>query len=350
MPQIILFVLTCEKAYNHSFISGIYNIPITIIFFVSSLCFLFFNKIKITKNDMITIVILGMMVVYGFSKESIRYGLVLFSFFVWHKITIKNIDILQKLLVMVAVGFSLLDRFLGYERISGFIAGSPTLFSCAITICFIYFLFKLEKTKSDFLFAAICFVLAIETKSSSSIIFMIALMVYKVIINVFYKFGWISVFTKTCILITIVVVSVLLFLNLESALGIIGRDNRIASTLTRLGIYQVFLDLWMSSVKTFLVGYGGGFTQDYIRQYWGAISHMPLHQDILMFVCEYGVVGFLFIYNYIIKRCKFNFIMILALILASFHNIVLSPASLLLLIITSNSINEQYGKTGILWK
>lgn len=349
-PLLILFILSCEKLYNQSYISGKCNVQVTLFFFIVSFVFFAAKKIQLYRSDLISIVIIMLVVLYGFCKESIRYGLVFFSFFAWSKIKVKNVDVLQRSLVIVAVIFSVVDHLLGYERISGFSSGSPTLFSCAIAICFIYFVFKTERTKSDYFFSVVCFILAFKTESSSTIIFMIALIAYKVVINILIKFGWKSWLTKLCILIAIIVVATVLVFNLDSALGIINRGNRDASTLTRLGIYQEFTRKWLISLKTFLFGYGGGFTQQYIRQYWGVISHMPLHQDILMFICEYGLLGFWVIYRYIIKKCNMNFIILLALVLASFHNIILSPMTLQLLVITSNAINEQYGKTGVLWK
>ena len=349
-PQMILFILLSEKLYNHTYVSGKYNMAITLIFFVASFAFLLFKRVKLTQKDLVPIAVIGIIVLYGFSRESIRYGLIFFSILVWNKIHIKNLDALHKSLVALAVVLSIGDYFLGYERISGFSAGSPTLFSCAIAICFIYFLFKLEHTKYDFLYAVVCFILVFRTESSSSLLFMVALLAYKLAINIFYKFGWRSWFTKGSILVALIVFTLLLVENLDSALGIINRGNRSASTSTRLGIYQVFLELWVSSAKTFLLGYGGGFSQEYIRQYWGATSHMPLHQDILMFACEYGLIGFWTIYKFLIKEYHLNFLMMLALVLATFHNVILSPMTLLLLVMTSNSINEQYGKTGVLWK
>lgn len=349
-PLLILFILSCEKIYNQSYISGKYNVQVTLIFFLVSLVLFATKKIRLYRSDLISIAIITLVVLYGFCKESIRYGLVLFSLFAWNKVKVKNVDVLQRSLVIAAVVFSMADYLLGYERISGFSSGSPILFSCAIAVCLIYFLFKTERTKSDYFYSVVCFVLAYKTESSSTIIFMIALIAYKVVINILIKFGWKSWITKLCIIVAIVAVATILVFNLDSALGIINRGNREASTLTRLGIYQEFTRKWLISAKTFLFGYGGGFTQQYIRQYWGAISHMPLHQDILMFICEYGFIGFWLIYRYIIKKCNMNFIMLLALVLGSFHNIILSPMTLLLLVITSNAINEQYGKTGVLWK
>lgn len=349
-PQAILLFLLCEKFYNHTYVAGKYNVVVTLLFFTTSLLFLATGKVKLKQKDFIPVAVIVVIVLYGFSRESIRYGLVFFSLLIWNKIHIDNLEVLHKSLVIVAVILSGIDYYLGYERISGFSAGSPTLFSCALAICFLYFLFKTERTKSDYLFSILCLIMVLKTKSSSVFLFMIALIAYKVAINILYKLGWNLQFTKIFILLSILVVVVFLALNLNSALGIINRGNRIASTSTRLGIYQTFLGLWFESPKTILLGYGGGFSQKYIQQYWGTISHMPLHQDILMLACEYGVIGIGAIYRFLIKEYHLNFLMSLALVLTTFHNVILSPMTFLLLILTSNALNEQYGKIGILWR
>ena len=348
--QILLFLLLCEKIYNPSYISGKYNAVVTVMFVISSIILILTQKCRLNTNDMIPLMLIGGMVLYGFCRESIRYGMTFFSLLVWNKIQIKNLDIFSRALVITGLGFSLLDIKRGDERISGFFSGSATIYSCALVVIFLYFMFKKERTKQDYLFAVLCFAMALKTKSSSTLLLFLALIIYKIFINIFYRFGWKSWLTKAVIICSVIVVAVLLINNLDSALSIIGRKNRIASTSTRIDIYQAFWKMMIDSPKSFLLGYGGGFSQKYIRAYWGATSHLPLHQDILMFACEYGVIGLFLIYRYLIKSYRLNFLLIITLTLATFHNIILSPMTLLLIVMTSNALNLQYNNTKELWR
>ncbi|HAQ7747615.1 TPA: O-antigen ligase family protein [Enterococcus faecium] len=347
--QIILFLLISEKLYNPTYFSGRYNQQVTLIICGISLAFLLLRKVSLKKSDIVSIMAIIYIVLYGFCNESIRYGLVFFSLLIWSKIPVKNINILQKVLVIEAVILSMIDLSRGYERVSGFSSGSPTLFSCALAINFTYFIFKKEREKGDYIYALICVILLIKTESSSTLILFVVLTLYKIGINILKKFGFKSLYTKMFIAIGTLFVVALLVVDLDALLRIFNRSNRDASTLTRLGLYQKFWDMFIKTPESVIFGYGGGFTQEYIQAFWGVSSHLPLHQDVLMFACEYGLFGMFIIIKFLIKRYNFNFIIIAILLLSTFHNIILAPTILLLLVITSNALNMQYGDYKTLW-
>ena len=348
--QIALFFLMCEKLYNSSYICGKYNVQVTSLVLLLSIAFVLLRKCRLAKSDLIPIMVIFFIVVYGFSRETIRYGMVFFSLLVWNKIKIKNVDRLHQALVVIAIILSVIDITRGYERISGYSAGSPTLFSCGLAVSFIYFLFKKEKKKWEYIFPVVILILTIKSESSSTLIFLVVLIIYKICINIVKKFGWKSTLTKIVIAISVIAVAAFIILNLNDLLGVIGRSNRDASTSTRLGIYQAFWKIFTESPKAILIGLGGGYTQRYIQAYWGATSYMPLHQDILMLAVEYGIVGVVLMIRFLLKQYRLNFIMIAFLVFASFHNILLSPMTLLLFVITSNALNEQYNDYKALWR
>lgn len=347
--EYLFIILLCEKIYNHSYVSGAYNVLVTLCFTLISIVLLFFGKCKFLKKDVASLICILVMILYGFSKETIRYGLTFFSLLVWNKISVMNMTKVHCIITVLGIVFSLVDIANGYERISGYSAGSPTLFSCALLISFTYFLFKKEHKTSDYFFAIMNLLMIINTESSSTLIILICLILYKLFINIIKKLGINSQITKFLIFIGCTIVLFFLVFNLDSALGIIQRANRNASTATRLDIYSVFLKLFIKEPQTIMIGYGGGFTQKYIQANWGIDSHLPLHQDILMFACEYGILGLIAMYNFLLKHYKFNFLLWIVLILASFHNIILSPLILCLLVLTSNTLNSQYGDKSNLW-
>ena len=347
--QISLFFLISEKIYNPTYFSGRYNQQITLIIFGISLVFLLMKKVSLKKSDIVSIIMMVYIVLYGFCSESIRYGLIFFSLLIWSKIPVKNITVLHRTLVIEATFFSILDLSRGYERVSGFSSGSPTLFSCALAISFTYFIFKKRREKGDYIFVLICVMLLVKTESSSTLILFVALILYKIGINMLKKFGCTSFYMKLLIAIGVLFIFALVVLDLDALLGVFNRSNRDASTLTRLGLYEKFGEIFIKTPLSFLFGYGGGFTQKYIQAYWGVSSHLPLHQDVLMLACEYGAFGMLMIVRYLIRRYNFNFIIIVILLLSTFHNIILAPTILLLLVITSNALNMQYGDYKVLW-
>lgn len=345
----VFIILLCEKIYNHSYISGTYNAQVTLGFALFSMLLLVSKSCNLIKRDMVSLMFILIMTAYGFSKETLRYGLTFFSLLVWNKVSGININKIHCTITILGLGFSLLDLAKGYERISGYLSGSPTLFSCASLISFTYFLFKKERIRWDYFFAIINLVMIIKTKSSSTLIVLICLVLYKIFMYVIRKFGVNAHMTKLFILIGCIMVAFFLAFNYQSALGIIHRRNRTASTSTRLDLYKAFVKLFMKDPRTILIGYGGGFTQRYIRANWGIDSHLPLHQDFLMFVCEYGALGLLGMYRFLFRQYKFNFLLWIVLILASFHNIILSPLILCLLVLTSKAMNLEYGEKVCLW-
>ena len=125
-------------------------------------------------------------------------------------------------------------------------------------------------------------------------------------------------------------------LNLEKVLSIISRDNRDASTLTRTKYLSYFINDFFSNILNILLGHGGGYTQNYISSVIGEGKFYPLHQDIIMILCEYGVVGFIYIYKVFISKLRLNWILLIVLILCSFHNIILSPN-----VMVNNTLNFQ---------
>ena len=75
---------------------------------------------------------------------------------------------------------------------------------------------------------------------------------------------------------------------------------------------------------------------------------MPLHQDILMILCEYGIIGMIYIYVFFVRKIKINIVLVPMVILFSFHNIVLAPFVACLFIITNSALNDEYPEKALL--
>ena len=347
--SIAFILLLCDKLYNLSYSSGAYTVEITLCFTFLSLLLVFFHKCRITKDDYGTFAFIAFMVLYGLSRESIRYGMVFFSVYIWSKLDEFKMDAINKILTVLAVAFSIYDISTGHARISGFCGGSPTLFSIAAAVLLTYFLLKKDFCRKDIIWAAINLIMIWLTESASTQLFALALIAYKVIVHLVKRFGMKSWLVRGGITISVLFVTGYVFLNYENLLAMFTRDNRIASTSTRIGIYEVFFRQFIGNARCFLIGYGGGYTQEYIRAYWGAISHLPVHQDILMFACEYGVIGLAFMYFCYLKKLNMSFIIWGILILASFHNIILAPMVFCLIILNSSYLNKQYAGRKEVW-
>lgn len=349
--QVFLIILLCEKIYNGSYISGKYNSTITIMAMFFSILLLFIGKCKLFSNDFWMISFIGIIIVYGFSRETIRYGMVYFVLMMWNKLELKNLDFVHIVTVVLGGFFSILDIMRGYDRVSGYSAGSPTQFSCALLISLVYFLFyKTEHRKIRLAFAFLTCVMIVATKSASAIILMVLILLYKILIALLDKTLINERQLKYIVTGAIVVTGLFVLANYNILLDLIPRNNRTESTSTRIGIYRTFWDILTSNFSNFLIGKGGGYTQRYIQAYWGISSYLPVHQDILMFACEYGILGLLCMYFFLFKNFKMNILIWAVLIVGSFHNIILAPMSLCLLILTSNIVRTQQGESVLYWR
>ena len=193
------------------------------------------------------------------------------------------------------------------------------------------------------------------SESSSALLCAVGLIFYKILINfINYRKEKNEIINKTrflkiLILIGGLITAYFLFTHLEEFLSIIPRSNRDASTLTRTNYLNLFIDQLKQNKDMFLIGRGGGYTQFFIKNLIGTSIFYPLHQDILMLICEYGVLGLIYLYVLYLKDLKLNWIIWIVILLCSFHNLILSPTTICLIVLYSNSLNMQYDKKTVMW-
>ncbi len=337
-----------ERLYNKTSISGQYSIYIAILLIFFSFLFDTYigkGKYKFDKRILLAIPL----VLYFPCKESIRYMVFFVMIVMWGKYKIN--DLFYFVIFMISLGVILSSQqiYQGMTRISGFIY-SPTLYACILVVLITYLLFeKKHQGVINKLFILISSIMIYMTGSSSAFVCMLGIIAYKICINMilskFDKKHYISK-SKRHVL-TFVIVICLIFVgayvtsNLEEVLSIISRDNRDASTLTRTKYLSYFINDYFSNILNAMFGHGGGYTQNYISSIIGEGKFYPLHQDIVMLLCEYGIVGFTYIYKIFISKLKFNWLVLTILVLCSFHNIILSPNVMVLILMVSNTLNFQ---------
>lgn len=350
----ILFFCLIEKIYNRTGNSGIYSNYIYIIMLISLLVIkLIFNKGKI-KNNSLELIGLCIVFCYGMNTYSLRYSVFFLILLVMNDFVIEDLEKYHKLLIIIGFLFCCYQLIFSSSRVSGYMI-SPTIFSCCTMISVLYLLFQKNFEIIDYFYIMLGIFSIYLTKSSSVFLFTVFLILYKFFVNLIRKLKA----NKTLknknkilyifIILFLVVGGIIVFYNLNFFLSILKRDNRGASTNTRMFYYKLFFEQLCSSIKMVLIGNGAGYTTEFIKTVVSTKFYVPLHQDFLMFLCEYGVIGCLFMYLCYIKKMHMNWIMWLAIILCSFHNLVLSPVAVCLFVLTNNSLNSQYDKEKI-WK
>ena len=328
----IIVMLVFERLYNFSEISGKFSGIVAIICFVIGLIITIKQESGTLKLDFIKA---GILIPYYPSFETIRYFLFFSLPSLWSKFYFKNQLILYKIIILVSLLFVIYEKVSGSPRVDGFMY-SPTIFSCILLISIYAILMIKEVSKSK-----IFYVLA-----SLYILVAALIILYKIYILIKNKIKFQNKISRNlsyAIIFSIVIISgIFVANNIKDILSIVGRDNREQSTETRIEYINDFTNILVSNPRTFLIGNGGGFTQQEINRNLKSENFFPLHQDILMLLCDYGLIGFILILILFIKKLHLNYISIIILILLSFHNLVLTSQVFLLLIITNNKINHDY--------
>ena len=362
LVYILLFVFTIHSLLFKS----ISNNLMTIIIYLGLICGIIFIKVflegSIKKNDIrsfiVSVVAILPILIYGYNEsklfflntETIRYSLFFLICVLWNDVKISDIKVFHIIIIIFGFLCCMYQISNGITRPSGFL-NSPTIFSCMIALSITYLLFEKNVNIFNYIFILIGIFEIYISESSSSLLIVFALILYKIFINFIIskkekKADKMSDVKKKKILIFIGIASVIAGIyfvnNINALLSIIQRNNRDASTSTRIEFIMIFINQFIHSVKMFFIGNGGGYTQAFIIKNLVSSHHMPLHQDILMLLIEYGLLGFLYIYNFFIKKLKLNYILLIILILFSFHNIILCPYVMCSLIISNNSLNIQY--------
>ena len=352
----LLMIATYERLFNYTGISGNYTSIISVVLILLGIVIEAFKTKGKIKIDYLSLLCILPIVLYGFSKETMRYGVFFLIILIWRRNSFADLYGFHILNIIIGFCFIILQIIEKNPRPSGFIY-SPTIFSCFIVTSLTYILFEKKHKKNKFtkLFLTIISLFLIYiTESSSSLICCIGIIIYKVVINFIIKESKkmnevkYKKLTKIIIMIIILVI-IIIMLNLDKVLLIINRENREASSTTRLKYINIFFNEFLRNWKNFFIGCGGGYTQYYINSFLNVSNHMPLHQDILMILCEYGILGTIFIYKNFIKKLNLNFLIIVVSILATFHNLILCPSLCVYILISSNTLNKQYEKEQKIW-
>ena len=342
---LIVFLSTCELLYNRTGISGKYSFYVSLIICFCSFLFIILKNNGVIKFNLWYIVAIFPILLYKFNRESIRYCLFFLTVFSINQFKIENLSKFFKILIFIS----------GTTRVSGYMI-SPTIFSCTICIAMLYLLFEKKCGTSNIFFSIVGLILIYLSESSSSFIFAIFLLSYKLLINIFINRKKNTTENKKrliikIILLFIILASIFIILHLNDVLSIISRNNRGDSTNTRLTYYMIFIKQLISNPLMIIFGKGAGYTQQYIHSLTTIVaSHYPLHQDLLMLVCEYGMVGIIYIYNVYMKKIKVNWLVWLLILLCSFHNLVLTSSTMCLIILANNSLRIQYSEIDNLWR
>ncbi|MBD7915656.1 oligosaccharide repeat unit polymerase [Clostridium sp. Sa3CUN1] len=347
--KLFLFIIMIDRIYLPSYArTGEYN---NIIFpmIALSIGWYAFYRIKvfsIKKLSVVYLIILGMIINYTFLggdiKELIRYILViLISLFL---LEIEEINLRKYFIATIILGtlFSTYDFFMNIDRSTGFLRTSPTIYSLIILIAIVYFLYAGKCKIFEKVLCGLGVFAIFTTGSRSTLIAAIIFIVAKFIMGMRVKNN--KLIIKWIISVLSIILLVLIFSFSEiNITNYKIRENANQSNETRFGFIMKVFDKMNNDKISYIVGLGPGASYNIIDSNKGV--KVPIHQDIISILCDFGIIGIVFLYILLsIGKYKLTWQGKILLIVGSFHNLIFYPIGIILIYLTSISIRKNISK------
>ncbi len=335
---LMAFCASMEFLYSPG--SGTYNRYILILF-AGVLTGLRFwinpEPFKFTKWELASFALLAWIVIWGANRESIRYGLTFYIILALRWFRYPNLRFFHIGLILVGTLRTLIGTSTD-GRVVGFMTGSPTLFSFVLVIAIYYLLFTKNQKKRDFVYVALAAYCTYKTGSRTNILAVAGLMAYWV----FEQYLRMRKRTdkKIWYLVdgAIILAIVVLLFTFDFKKFMTGRASAQGSTNSRVYMIGVVLDEIVQNPAMLILGRGGGYAVKLLAYDGG---HLPLHQDLLMLICEYGVVGTALILTMFFCKPRPTLMAWAILAVGSFHNMIISSISVLWFFLTVIALKEE---------
>lgn len=331
----IIFFLN-ERLYIHTNqVSGVYNVYMSIYFFLLFFVGLILFKIKFTTKELLIFILLLLVMALNtlhsnasFS-ESIRYLLDISIIFFCSKINFGSIIVLAKCIIINGfISQILFANEIFTERGSGFFITSPTNFSVIIGLSLIllvehYRRKNIQGGMSIILYVFLSLYLIYQSESRSVLLYVLAYIVTIISINL-YKKG--NLFLRF-VLVAIIISTVPLFYQIIIEI-LNQRDNGIESNSTRILLYSTLIKKFLLNPVGIFIGNGAGSAYALTSGLAGV--KFPVHFDLLAIIYDFGVLylGLLLTFVKIIYR-KINIAILGMIVVANFHNLLLFPLGII---------------------
>ena len=333
---LIAVLFACmEMLYSN--ISGVRNMQVLcILLALNVFAYIMYDGTRIfryvKKKDLLGAIMLIVCLVHGSGIETIRYALMFLLIWVMNKQKIRNLEAVHIFLILTGFFLAVYQVFFrGEYRANGYTASSATIFGLEMTISLYYILFSKSEIKYKYIILAMAAISIVLSRSRSAEVILVILLSVYYLDSFLYRhkreIG--QAYIAVGIILCIGLVFLSSFLDFEAFFY--GRDNALASTNTRVWLIQRVISN-MEGLADWIFGKGGGYTVNILKR---GISRVPLHQDIVMFICEYGCLGTILLYISFIHPLKLDILMLMVLLAGTFQNIFTSTTGIVLFTLTS---------------
>lgn len=323
--QILTFFLCCEILYSPE--SGSMNLYILLGMSAITIALVFMQSRRSFSNlsACLWAVFILWTLLYGDGNEPVRYALTWVLIFCLSHIQIKNLRKMHILLILLGSILTIETVVLQGGRGTGYMH-SPTIFSLQMCVSVYYLLENRQRKKYDFIYCILAFVMTFFTYSRTNLLAAGGLLVFDFLKRIYQK-SQRQIPVIRMVLYSLIAVAALVAVSMVDVKSIMNlRDNAQDSTNTRLfWIAQIWNDM-SHHIWSFFIGMGGGYTS----QQLSSGVFVPMHQDFLMFLCEYGVPYLLLLCWMIQRRYRLNLIEWMIIVVGSFHNFFISSVTIIL--------------------
>lgn len=338
---VFLAIFCLERLYMPGRTSGSFNSLIYGSSFVLAFSVLAFNARKVSYGlkDFCFVAAVFYFLLWAYDSHAVQYAVIVMVVMLAGKLVIDDMLDFHRTLVVLGLVFSCI-YCIGEERWSGFLNNSAPVFSLIMIISMAYLLFHPKAKHVDILLSLVALFLIFMTETRITLLVALVLVVARFFSETSKRVAAYFARHKFMLVIVLTIIFIFVFSNYELLLSIISRSNGDASSATRIGLMQGVCSQWLQNGGTFFFGNKGGFAMQYVALLDPTVSgNMPVHQDILMLLCDYGIIGFgLFCFAFSSFAAKWPWYALLILAMATFHNVFTAGVAFLLLILSFNSL------------
>lgn len=112
------------------------------------------------------------------------------------------------------------------------------------------------------------------------------------------------------------------------------------SNSTRLYLIQVVIKEYIKNPIRMIFGYGSGYVEIILRKIIGLREYLPVHQDFILILTEFGILGIVILYVFFLKKHRAKWIFLFMFVICSFHNGILNTRNMLLMVMVMKNIEQ----------
>lgn len=339
--QLLILLIRSEVLYNRTGIAGTYNVPTLLLLACVGVAVCLGSNLRFSKLDFARFVFCAVLIVWGASRYSLIYGMLFFLVAIWDKIRFNDLANFSR--AIIVMGFICTYLFGDGSRSTGFCYSAP-MYAYSLCLASTYLLFADKQKRLGAINTLLLIVAAIQIWSAETRLFMVyfaVVVVYRFSGSVVDRVLGSSKHAKVMRVLVIAIIVAVCAVSIDQLQQLFSRDGGASSNETRMGLYENLIPQIIQSPFTLLFGHGGGYAMAYTAAASTYQGNLPVHQDFLLYLTDYGIVGLSLIAFLFFCNRSWTWYMWLLLVLCTFHNVATSGLAILLLFMYFQCLSDR---------